>query len=267
MFLFNNHSHSHTDLPVINNDKPINQLTDLQKAQAAILSKYNRSYRINLQDILNVYGYVKIDNNIANIRLRQVDLTSITIGFNHFDIEHELFKPIQFDNDLKPIGYSQVDDLIMDMAKTSAKKRGYSYIQVQTISSPSNIFELLLISFIILMVLGYYYPVLIFDKFFINIGIPIYICQLLKDKISLIYYTTIIIHLIELIIFMIPKLIYHRVPIDYFIEWCIYTLIEGFPAIKRFNKIVNKYEIGDIVNGFDLEELPIDAPLAPQHHR
>ncbi|OEJ81133.1 hypothetical protein AWRI3579_g4074 [Hanseniaspora osmophila] len=125
--------------------------------------------------------------------------------------------------------YDDATRVLIDMALESSEKRGLSVHQINQMVYPSSLGEKLLfwliqgpwIAAIVLWICSEFFQMVssVWWKFFACV-------QLL----------TFFLHFIELyFIFKIHKeWVYYRVPMDYYIEWWIFTMLEGYPAIKRF---------------------------------
>ncbi|ODV96859.1 hypothetical protein PACTADRAFT_1445 [Pachysolen tannophilus NRRL Y-2460] len=198
-------------------------------AQSRILSHMNKSHRIAIEDYLCVYGDVKIDDKIANVRMKSIDLDNFTICFNHFDVELEIIKPIPFDPPLKDMSESR--ERLIEMAKFAAKKRGFSHFQINEIVYPNSILSFLIAFLTCYFILGVCDPSIFYYGYL----------QILKPY-RFYLFLTLIIHAFEAKFLLWPKLSYYRVPLDYKIEWVIFALLEGFLAIKRFNKLASQLE-------------------------
>ncbi|ODV62008.1 uncharacterized protein ASCRUDRAFT_75240 [Ascoidea rubescens DSM 1968] len=206
-----------------------------------ILSHMNKDHKLAIEDYLSVYGGIKVDSHLSNIRMTNIDLTSITITFNHTDLgDQDIVKPIQFDAPLTSLSESRFK--LIEMAKYAAQKRNVSHFQIQDIVYPSSIPEFTLLSLFFLLIFSYFRKDLIYDSLFKNyLNIPPNIVLFLKNNVHYTIFITILGHLSEFYLILLPKLRFYRVPFDFKIEWFFFTFLEGYLAIRRFNKLVQKY--------------------------
>lgn len=224
---------------------------------ALIISKFNRRYRHNLEDILNFYGEVTTDSNVVEkIRMKEIDLEQFTIGFHMEIVEFEILKPIPYDDvDHKCKNWDDVETRLVKMCNEAAESRGYSAICLKKVIYPLNIWNILLIVCILLLFLGVYEPDLVYDTI---LGKIPYI-EYLKPYNNAILIAAMITHLTESIVFMRPKLAYYRVPADYQMEWYVLSMLDGYQSVLRLQKYVDASK--DRYFDFTDDSESIDAPV------
>lgn len=197
-----------------------------------ILAHMNKDHKLALEDYLAVYGEVKINREIKNIQLKSIENSHLVIGFTHRDVDFTIEKIISLDPPLQNLGEARLR--LVDMAKEAAAARGYSHKQVSEILYPTQPQEFLLLALVAALIFAFFKTDTFYGKWFANIGF----LQAVRPYTATIFYGTVAIHVAELALVMMPKLNKYRVPIDYKIEWIIFTLLEGFPAIRRFNHLI-----------------------------
>ncbi|SCU94206.1 LADA_0G07206g1_1 [Lachancea dasiensis] len=197
-----------------------------------IVAHMNKSHKLALEDYLFAYGHVRMTDEIANVRLEKIELTHMTISFNHFDVEFEIEKVILFEPPLKE--WSEVRPRLIEMAKFAASKRGFSHIQINEMSYPTGVAAYAFLVLVFFPMICYWYrPVLnyvpLVGSYFNNgpllIGIEL---------------GALAIHIAECFYFLKPRLDFYRVPTDFLIEWYFFGLIEGYPTVRRFEKVVKE---------------------------
>lgn len=203
--------------------------------QSRILSHMNKDHRLAIEDYLAVYGDVIINDKIANIKLKSIELDHMEISFNHFDIEFEIIKPIPIDPPMQD--FSELRSKLVDMATYAANKRGYSHLQIQDISYPTKIWEYVLISLVFVCFFGAFYPHILYN-YCLDYLLPSYLTFTLRKFNKLIAISLLLIHIVELKLVLLPKLNHYRVPTDFKIEWVIFCLIDGRASIERFNQLI-----------------------------
>jgi len=206
-------------------------------AEVRILSHMNQQHRLAIEDYLCVYGHVIINNKIDNIKMTQISNESMTITFTHDDLDFQIEKPIPFEPPLKDLNESR--ERLIEMAKFAANKRGYSHSQITDYVYPS-LYNYILIFIIYLPLLSWFIPSILKNQLVLTYLLSQSKIDWLLENSLNITYLTISIHFFECILIFRPKLNKFRVPTDYLIEWYIAGIIEGFPAIKRFNKLVKE---------------------------
>ncbi|CCH42860.1 putative membrane protein [Wickerhamomyces ciferrii] len=207
-------------------------------AEVRILSHMNKSHRLAIEDYLNVYGNVIINKKISNVKMTHIDLDHMVITFTHDDLDFVIEKPIPFEPPLTDLSEARVK--LVEMAKFAANKRGYAHFQISDIKYP-GVYNLILIFIIYLPLLSYFFPSILHNSYTTSYLSSNSIDWLQKNSLN-ITYVTLGAHLLENLFIFRPKLNKYRVPPDFLIEWYIAGLIEGFPAIKRFNKLVLERE-------------------------
>lgn len=210
----------------------------ISEAQARILGHMNKDHKLAVEDYLAVYGEVKVDNKIANIILRDIELDHMSIGFNHFDIEFEIMKVIELDPPLE--SFKQARERLVTMAKHAAKARGYSHFQINEMSYANCPYDYAIVSLVLLAAAAYFFPALVFGV--LAQAVPGSVIEFLKSITARVFYATVVIHLAETLVFMVPLLKKYRVPLDFKLEWLVASMLEGYGAKRRFMACVKEKE-------------------------
>lgn len=197
-----------------------------------IIAHMNKDHKLALEDYLFVYGNVPITDKIAHVRMLAIELDHMVLQFNHFDVEFEIEKTILFEPPLAD--WKEARERLVGMAKDAAAKRGFSHIQINEMSYPNSIGEYLLI-FLVMMP-----PVCYFNRSLLQ-WVPVVGAWLDNDALLLtVFVATVVCHFAECILLLKPKLDFYRVPTDFLIEWYLFGLLEGYPAVKRLNQLVKE---------------------------
>ncbi|SCV05606.1 LANO_0H11188g1_1 [Lachancea nothofagi CBS 11611] len=197
-----------------------------------IVAHMNKSHKLALEDYLYAYGSVRFTDKIAHVRLENIDLTHMTLQFNHFDVEFEIEKVILLEPPLKD--WSEARPRLVEMAETAAAKRGYSHVQINEISHPKGLGDYAFIMLVFFPLACYYYRRLLeyvpFIGSYFNNG-----ALLLGIEIA-----AFAIHIAECVYVLKPRLEFYRVPTDFLIEWYFFGMLEGYPAVRRFDQLVKE---------------------------
>lgn len=198
----------------------------------SIVTHMNRDHKLALEDYLYVYGNVPIRDEIRHVRLLNIDLELMTIQFNHEDIEFDIEKAIIFDPPLKD--WSEAKTRLVKMAHEAADKRHLSYIQVSDMCYPSTLVEYFILLGISLPVICYFFRQVLYWLPFPSVVLEFLDNDnVLRSIIGLV----IGIHLVETWVFLKPKLQFYRVPTDFLIEWYLFGVLEGYPPVRRLEKM------------------------------
>lgn len=235
-----------------------------------ILSRFNTVYRHSVLDILTHYADIPTDpipehsplstrdphdylhnrksadvtatllaskypasSHITNVKLKSLDFDQITISFRHPLVDTEMLRPIPYP--AKCSSWPEVEDQLITMAKVAAKARNRSHIRVSGIRYPTSPFNLLLLVLVSLLPLGYFFPDLLYGRFFAQY-LPFMLP--LQPYHSLIFAFALICHALEIFFFLLPRISYFRVPPDYTLEWGLLCAFDGYESIKRFDAYV-----------------------------
>jgi hypothetical protein len=207
-------------------------------AEVRILSHMNKDHALSVEDYLVVYGNVPIGLKISNIKMTEISLKHLTISFKHEDIEFDVTKIIPFEPPLESLSEARVR--LVEMAKFAAAERGLAHFQVKGYKKPA-LSELPLALLIISPLLVFLFPVLLKNQYVARFLSGSTVSSLVKYSIH-IYYASIVIHALEAYFLLEPLMERYRVPTEFKIEWYVTVLLEGFPAIKRFRKLVAEHE-------------------------
>ncbi|CEP63735.1 uncharacterized protein LALA0_S09e01332g [Lachancea lanzarotensis] len=198
----------------------------------SIVAHMNKSHKLALEDYLYAYGDVPITDQIANVRLEKIELTHMTLSFNHFDVEFEIEKVVLFDPPLQD--WAESRPRLVEMAKIAAAKRGFSHVQINELSPPSGLLGYGFIALVFLPLMCYFYRPLLnyvpfvgsyFDNGRLLLGIEL---------------AAFIIHVGECVFYLKPRLDFYRVPTDFLIEWYFFGCLEGYPAVRRFEQLAKE---------------------------
>jgi hypothetical protein len=205
-------------------------------AEVRILSHMNKDHRVSVEDYLVVYGKVKLDSKVQNIKMSEITVNHMSITFEHEDLEFPIEKVIPFEPPMEDL--KEARSRLVEMAKYAAEKRGYSPYQIIGYTPP-GIFNRALLGLIYLPLATIAVPGILTNSMVTNFLGRGTVSWLLKNAWN-VTYITVGIHAAEALFIMKPKLDKFRVPTDYKLEWYLSTLLEGFPAIKRFNALVEE---------------------------
>lgn len=203
-----------------------------EAARQAIVAHMNRDHRLALEDYLYVYGKVPITSDVRFVRMLSIDLDCMTLQFTHKGLETDIEKIILLEPPLKD--WNEARPRLVEMAHTAASKRGLSTIQVNDMSYPSTVPEYALICAVFLPFLCYKYRSLLYW-----LPLPSALLKFLDNDLVLggVILFAVVTHFIEVITILRPKLIYYRVPTDFLIEWYVFGMLEGYPCIKRLERL------------------------------
>ncbi|CDR47009.1 CYFA0S27e00738g1_1 [Cyberlindnera fabianii] len=203
-------------------------------AEVRILSHMNKDHRVSIEDYLVVYGAVKLDSKVHNIKMTHIELTHMTITFEHDDLEFPVEKLIPFEPAMEDL--KEARTRLVEMAKFAAEKRGFDAHQITDFKKLS-IGSWFFLAFIYLPFWCYLWPSLLQNSTVLSVLSQSQADWLLTNSLN-ITYLTLGLHAIECYLFMKKNLEYYRVPIDNQIEWYIDCLFEGYPSVKRFKQHV-----------------------------
>ncbi|AQZ15978.1 YDR476C [Zygosaccharomyces parabailii] len=198
-----------------------------------LLAYMNKEHKVALEDFLHVYGGVSDSNKIIHVRLLSMDSQCMTILFNHKDIEYDIEKTIVFDPPLEG-DRDKAWGRLRRMAREAAAKRHLAYFQINDMSYPSSLLEYLIIVGILLPIICYNFRQVLYWM-----PMPLSLRKFLDSDniLRAIIFLEFLIHLAEVTTILRPKLQFYRVPPDFLIEWYLFGLLEGYPVVKRFEKM------------------------------
>lgn len=204
-------------------------------AQQAIIAHMNRDHRLALEDYLYVYGKVPITSHIRFVRMQNIELECMTLQFTHKELETDVEKIILLEPPLKD--WNEARPRLVEMAHSAAAKRGLSTIQVNDMRYPSTVAEYALICAIFLPFLCYKFRGLLQW-----LPLPSVVLKFLDNDQVLggIIIFAIVAHFIEVVAILRPKLHFYRVPTDFLIEWYVFGMLEGYPCIKRLDRLAGE---------------------------
>lgn len=205
-----------------------------QSAQS-IIAHMNKDHKLALEDFLYVYGKVPITEEISNVRMQEFALDHMTITFEHSAIEFDVEKYIPIDPPLKD--FSEARSRLVPMAKEAAAKRGFSHIRINEISKPRTILEYLIIVLVLLPFVAYVHRGIL--EF---LPLPQSVLDFIGKDVVLVSVMigASVCHAAEGYFLLRPKLNYYRVPTDYLVEWYFFCMLEGYGAVRRFDKLAYK---------------------------
>ena len=198
-----------------------------------IIAHMNKDHKHALEDYLFVYGSVPITDKIAYVRLSNIELDHMTLQFNHFDVEFEIEKPIPFEPPLQD--WSEARTRLVTMAKEAAAKRNLSHLQINEMRYPSTLYEYTVMVLVFTPLICYY------NRSLLSFFPEVLRLFLDNDRVLLSFQAAaFLIHLGECLFLLKPRLDFHRVQPDFLIEWYLFGMLEGFPTVKRFDRLVNE---------------------------
>lgn len=197
-----------------------------------IVAHMNKSHKLALEDYLCVYGNVRITDEVAHVRLHAIELSHMTILFNHADVEFEIEKMVLFKPPLKD--WSEARPRLVEMAKSAAKERGFSHVQINEMRYPESFADYTIIVLAFFPLACYYRRNLLsyvpfvghyFDNDYLLLGIQIaaFLC-----------------HILECLILLKPILDFYRVPTDFLVEWYFFGILEGYGPVRRLKQLARE---------------------------
>lgn len=207
-----------------------------------ILAHMNKDHKLALEDYLAVYGDVKVDSLVSDIKLKALEKDKMLISFKKEGIDFEIEKPIAIDPPMKDIA-SEARTRLVDMAKKAAAKRGYLHIQIKEVVYPNKFMNYVILGLVYVMIFAFFKPHLFYVTFlqnYLKVSPHNSVLVFLKKYNSEIFYATLVAHIGESMFWLMPKLRKYRVPTDIKLEWLVACLFEGFGAIRRFNELTPK---------------------------
>ncbi|AAS52454.1 AEL231Cp [Eremothecium gossypii ATCC 10895] len=193
--------------------------------QQRIIVQMNQERRLALEDYLTTYGRVPIGTKVNEVRLADIELDHLTLRFRHSDVELEIEKTIALDPPLQH--WDEAPARLDAMALEAAARRGLAAVQVRGGAAPSAL-GWLLIGLIYLPAACYYEPRLL------AWAVPGALLQ--RSVLQSVFAGVAVCHIAECMLLLRPRLHTYRVPTDYRIEWYFFGLLEGYPAIRRFDR-------------------------------
>ncbi|AGO12130.1 AaceriAEL231Cp [[Ashbya] aceris (nom. inval.)] len=194
--------------------------------QQRIIVQMNQERRLALEDYLTTYGRVPIGTKVNEVRLAGIELDHFTLRFRHSDVELEIEKTIALDPPLQHL--DEAPARLDAMAREAAARRGLAPVQVRGGATPS-VLGWLLIALIYLPAACYYKPHLL------SWALPAVLLQ--RTVLQSVLVAVAVCHAAECMLLLRPRLHTYRVPTDYCIEWYFFGLLEGYPAIRRFDRV------------------------------
>ncbi|GMM35439.1 hypothetical protein DASC09_027640 [Saccharomycopsis crataegensis] len=207
-----------------------------------ILAHMNKDHKLALEDYLVVYGDVKMDDKISDIKLKNIEKSQLIISFKHRDVDFEIEKYIPIEPPMENV-LSDSRPRLVQMAKDAAAARGFSHVQIKKMVYPNKPANFVLLFLVGNLIFAFFKPTLYYDTFWngqLGVSSANPVLSFLRKYTSTILYATVVCHLMETMLILRPKLNKYRVPTDIRIEWIIAAFFEGFGAIKRFNTLIPK---------------------------
>lgn len=198
----------------------------------------NKDHKLALVDYLYVYGGVPITDQISNVRLFNIELEYMTLQFQHGAVEYDIEKTILFQPPLND--WSEARERLVSMANEAAKKRNLSTIQVNDMSYPSTVLELIILVLAQLPLVCYYFRSVLYW-----LPIPLALKQFLDSDVTLLGVTLLayITHALEVLFLLKPRLEFYRVPTDFLIEWYLFGILEGYAPVKRLEQLATRIKM------------------------
>lgn len=237
-------------------------------SKAQIISSFNKLHVDNIEDILEVYGGICVqkggskrattsfvtgpdsnstqhNNSIYSAKLTGLEMDEMTISFKHSALEVDISKPIALDTPdsiKKCQSWDDVRETLVFMAIKAAEKRGVSEIVLRGVEYPNTLGNFLLIGLVMMVLYGHYNLDQLYN-WFQSVPILKYLV-IFKPYHHYLTYGTFISHIVEIWMFLIPRLAKYRISTDYTIEWYLLTLLDGYPTIRRLDQRVERFKKG-----------------------
>lgn len=218
------------------------------ETQQRIIGHMNRDHQLALVDFVVVYGRQPIrtfrpdtvqisDINTETMKLRfellNGTIKAIEIAWSKAD-EPEAVS-VESSSDIKPT--------LVSMAKHAAKKRGYSHKQITEIAYPKSGLSYFMYASAAML------TVTLLKPNFVSVALssvrlsnlPFFSKWLFVERnIRSIWYTVYGIHVAEILLVLLPKMIYHRMPTQTAMTWAGMNFIEGFLTLLRLRKVIKE---------------------------
>ncbi|XBW35555.1 hypothetical protein QEN19_001130 [Hanseniaspora menglaensis] len=212
------------------------------------INKLNKFHKHNIVDIIQVYAadYQGRKNiSFANLKIVHFDETQIKFTYIRGikeEVEIVIDTPYDFLTAESADSIFALKDYFEELSLSSAAKMERSSKKVDSITYPTkSVADFFLFLLIQLPLIGS-----ILFKASSSTGDKIAYWSNTKKvtierSLNILAVLTILIHIVEIVVLKIFKLWdYHRVPMDLKIEHFIFSMLEGFPHHKRFNRIIEK---------------------------
>ncbi|ODV65682.1 hypothetical protein HYPBUDRAFT_153874 [Hyphopichia burtonii NRRL Y-1933] len=220
-----------------------------------IIYHMNGDHQLSVHDYVVVYGKVPASQiaegsaKISDISEKDVTITYKSKAIGKTEVVSLNWNEVPEDQDIKVVAFGDIKSKLISMAKYAAEKQGYSHVQIKKVLTPGvDGWIIYLLSVIVLV--GCIDPKLIrrtveHDAIFSKI-LP-YVPQFLANFYSwseknfkLIAVITYAVHIFELGIVGLPRLIKYRVPLKQKLVWLVFHSLEGFPSHLRFGSLIPK---------------------------
>lgn len=231
----------------------------MSEAQSRIIQHMNRDHQLALIDYLSVYGSIATNTiNSRSVRISDIDTEKIQINYVDNKSTPKLIT-IYLNNALEDdnVKVEKLTDLrakLVSMAIYCANKQGYSHKQITSVTYPCGPGSYFLYLIFFTSIYASVKP----KDFIKRVGpLAVKILNLVPDFASpavskiltfLIKYGATIIkamylaHIVEIFAFMLRKTKKYRVPTPQRLQWIFFNFVEGFYALKRFNKLARAKE-------------------------
>lgn len=207
----------------------------------ALVAKANKEQKVALIDCLYVYGRVR--GSAQKIRLLDVDCKSMTLQFKHEAFEAQMDKVLPLEPPLNSV--NEFSSRLREMGRAAARERGLAPFCVDEVSYPGSHWgDLVILVLVSLPLSCYIYRPLLHQLFRIGGDSGAVIADWLDNDSRLLFIVAMefLIHSLESLVLLNPKLAYYRAPVDCKIEWYIMGLIEGYAPVKRLERLAETYD-------------------------
>lgn len=217
-----------------------------------IIGHMNADHQLSLIDYLVVYGKVKLSDMVQDsVHMTDVDETGFEVTYDSSSGKDKsmkfLWSELPEDENIKVTSRKEIKDKMVSMAKYAASKQGYSAIQVKKYP-PLDHHSLIMGILAVVLALGCYDMQLLKQLYrkdpitsTISPYFPKFVWSIINfaaAKVKTIAVSMYAVHIFEVLLFSLPNVIKHRVPFPQSVAWCVLHFFEGFPVIKKFNKLV-----------------------------
>lgn len=220
-----------------------------------VISHMNKDHKLSLVDYVVVYGN-QPESTFHHDSVNMTDVNTKHVVLEYIAKSDPIKKILTIDWDVatedEKISVKEFSDIkskLISMAKYSAKKQGYSHIQIKKVLYPGvnsiPLFLILISLSICIYDLQFFKSIFRNDLVFQQISpfVPNFLWRflnLLGKHAKYVLGTTLLVHIIEITAFTIPKTKYYRVPTHQRLIWMFMHFFEGFILINRFKTLIPK---------------------------
>lgn len=227
--------------------------------KSRILTHMNKDHRLSLFDYINHFLHREVvDPTDPNCSVELVDIGAeyMTLKYTYPGSPNEQLVQIPFNPPMRDDSLQEARPVLVRMAKEAAEARGYSVVQVSKFlplgSGPTAPFDLMVVAMTMTIVVPslktFFWRDFVGSTLFgwtdpirdvaqwspVLGGLVNFVANRPWATIGALYS----LHAFEAVTVMAAKTRKYRVPAPQRYGWVLTTVVEGFPAILRFNRVV-----------------------------